>query len=281
MTTDNDFGERTWSTPCVGVVGTRVLYAPLLPFHTTPADTFPRPYAHQWWNWESDPVNDTLKYEYMKGDHPFSLGMKFMPHPFDYSAGAPVYDYRYLQSWGPFSNWEDQEVKKFVMVTGVGRGLEGMRRVMDNAMIAYYSGNPEQIGDPVLVYQNPEQYGSQLGFTGTSDSDIVNDGHFMVPQSSVEEGKPELPASFSIDRVYPNPFNPTLTVSVTLPGTKDLTVSMYNVLGEKVGELIHGRVASGTHNLTFDGSALASGIYFVHASVPGEMTVVRKTVLLK
>lgn len=191
-TPDNDEGERDLSTPADGFIGTRLIYQPRDPFNSAPEDTFPRPYSHQWWNWESDPGSDQEKYEYMEGRHTLSAGQNFMVMPFDYGAGAPVFDYRYLQAIGPFSNWANNEVKKFVMVTGVGKGLQGMRENLDNAMIAYYSGqngDPEapeagDIGTPASTYPYDDAvalYGNQLGFTGASNAAVANDGHFILP----------------------------------------------------------------------------------------------------
>lgn len=172
---ENDTGERTLTTPVAGFIGTRMIYIPMDPFYETPEDTIPRPYSHQWWNWESDPGSDKEKYEYMEGTHTLSQGRKFMPHPFDYGAGAPVFDYRYMHTIGPFNGWADGETKKFVMVTGVGWGLQGMREILDNAVVAYYKGGEEAlavIGDPVHPGL-PEQVGFH--------SDIRQDGHFLLP----------------------------------------------------------------------------------------------------
>ena len=176
-----DFGERDLSPACAGAIGTRLLYIPMQPFNTTEADSIPRPYSHQWWNWESDPASDDAKYQYMEGTHELSAGMNFMPHPWDYGAGAPTFDYRYLQSIGPINGWGPDETKKFVMCTAVGWGLQGLRENIDNAMVAYYSGDRELIGDPVLTFRQPEAYGDQLGFSGASASDIVDDLHFILP----------------------------------------------------------------------------------------------------
>ncbi len=180
---ENDTGERMLTNPVDGFIGTRMLYIPQDPFYVTEDDTMPRPYSHQWWNWESDPGSDPEKYEYMTGTHSLSAGMKFMPHPFRYGAGAPVFDYRYMISCGPFNNWADGETKKFVMVTGVGKGIQGLRENVDNAMLAYYQGpnTPEEdpdnyIGDPVLPAS-----ANQLGFTGASNEAVASDKHFLLP----------------------------------------------------------------------------------------------------
>ncbi len=173
---ENDTGERTYATPVDGFIGTRMIYIPQDPFYLTEDDTMPRPYSHQWWNWESDPGSDREKYEYMTGTHSLSNGIKFMPHPFRYGAGAPVFDYRYMLSCGPFSSWADGETKKFVMVTGIGKGIGGMREILDNAVIAYYQGPDSLIGDPVI---SPVE--AQAGFTGASNEAIASDKHFLLP----------------------------------------------------------------------------------------------------
>jgi len=174
---ENDTGERTNLTPVAGFIGTRFLYMPQEPFYETVDDTFPRPLSHQWWNWESDPGSDAEKYEYMTGTHSLSAGMMFMPHPFDYAAGAPVFDYRYMITSGPYNNWQDGESKKFVVVTAIGWGLQGLRENIDNALIAYFQGDREIIGDPVTPAPDPEQ----IGFSGASDTQIRRDKHFLLP----------------------------------------------------------------------------------------------------
>ncbi len=89
------------------------------------------------------------------------------------------------------------------------------------------------------------------------------------------------PTAFCLDPVYPNPFNPVTTISVTLPRPASLTVQVFDIQGRVVATLADGSFAAGTHALTFDGSSLASGIYFVRATVPGHLSQIRKMTLLK
>ncbi len=97
---------------------------------------------------------------------------------------------------------------------------------------------------------------------------------------STQESK-ALPTDYTLEAVYPNPFNPTATVRVSLPERADLTVRVYNLTGQLVTELAHGQVAAGVHDYVFDGSALASGVYFVKAIVPGQLDATQKVMLLK
>lgn len=180
----NDTGERTVNPNGAGFIGTRFLYIPREPFFTTAADSFPRPFAHQWWNIDTDPADDTEKYQYMEARHPSAFEVPFRAHPYDDGGGAPSFDYRYLQSIGPFNNWGDGETKKFVKVTALGRGIKGLRENLDNAMVAYYTGNVNEIGDPYLTIPGSAtaaNYGNQRGFTGAGAAQIELDKHFLLP----------------------------------------------------------------------------------------------------
>jgi Secretion system C-terminal sorting domain len=80
---------------------------------------------------------------------------------------------------------------------------------------------------------------------------------------------------------YPNPFNASTTITVDLSQSAELTVFVYNTLGQQVAELADGPFGAGNHDFTFDGSNLSGGIYFVQAAVPGELNSVQKIVLMK
>ncbi|MCB2212824.1 T9SS type A sorting domain-containing protein [bacterium] len=81
--------------------------------------------------------------------------------------------------------------------------------------------------------------------------------------------------------ISPNPFNATTIISITLPVPGDLNLTVHNTLGQQVAELAHGSYSAGQHSFTLDGSSLASGIYFVHTSVPGNLDQIQKVVLMK
>ncbi|MBS1261098.1 MAG: Peptidylarginine deiminase [Calditrichaeota bacterium] len=89
------------------------------------------------------------------------------------------------------------------------------------------------------------------------------------------------PAEFALGEPYPNPFNPATSLTVTLPEDAELTVAVYNVSGREVATLADGRYSAGEHRLTLDGSKLASGVYFVRASVPGRLSETRKLMLVR
>jgi len=89
------------------------------------------------------------------------------------------------------------------------------------------------------------------------------------------------PLDYALNAAYPNPFNAMTTVSVSLPDAADLNLNVYNIMGELVAELSQGSVLAGTHTFTFDATDLSSGIYFVHANVPGHLNQIQKITLVK
>jgi predicted outer membrane repeat protein len=94
-----------------------------------------------------------------------------------------------------------------------------------------------------------------------------------------------LPNSARIRAVYPNPFNPTVTISFELERTRVVRVIIYDIRGKRVRELVSDTRPAGMHEVAWDatddrGHAVASGVYFVRVQSHG-WTEARKLMLLK
>ena len=70
------------------------------------------------------------------------------------------------------------------------------------------------------------------------------------------------PKDFALYQNYPNPFNPSTTIKFALPVKTNLSLNVYNTLGEKVAEIFNGEKEEGYHEVMFNASGLSSGIYF-------------------
>ncbi len=66
--------------------------------------------------------------------------------------------------------------------------------------------------------------------------------------------------------IYPNPFNPTTNIQFSLASDSDVTIQVYNLLGQNVATLANSRYSSGIHAVIFDATNLSSGLYFVNIS---------------
>lgn len=89
-----------------------------------------------------------------------------------------------------------------------------------------------------------------------------------------------IPAEFAVSGAYPNPFNPATQISFSLPVDSKVMLTVYDVSGRQVAALVDGYRAAGVHDVTFDASNLASGIY-VYIISAGDFTASGKMVLLK
>lgn len=79
---------------------------------------------------------------------------------------------------------------------------------------------------------------------------------------------------------YPNPFNPTTTISFTLPEAGAAQVAVYDLTGREVAQLVSESLSSGQHDATFDASGLPSGIYLVRLQA-GAIQLTQKVALVK
>jgi FG-GAP-like repeat/Secretion system C-terminal sorting domain len=90
----------------------------------------------------------------------------------------------------------------------------------------------------------------------------------------------ELPETFYLNS-YPNPFNPTTTISLYLPTSGNLNVAVFDLSGRLVSTLASGEHSVGVHSYQFNGHQQATGMYFVCAMIPGQATVTKKIMLMK
>ena len=89
-----------------------------------------------------------------------------------------------------------------------------------------------------------------------------------------------LPADFTLQQNYPNPFNPSTTITFSLPYSASANLKVYDVLGREVATLVNGYTTSGTHEIQFNATKLASGIYF-YKLTSGSFTKVMMMMMMK
>jgi hypothetical protein len=114
-----------------------------------------------------------------------------------------------------------------------------------------------------------------------SDSKIFS----IVPATGVERDEVRA-ISYSLSQNYPNPFNPATTIRFSVPQKAHVTLNILNTLGQQVAQLVNEEKNAGYYDVRFDGSNLASGVYFYRIqsangfSGPGQTFVETKKLIL-
>ncbi|HDY89870.1 MAG TPA: T9SS type A sorting domain-containing protein [bacterium] len=96
------------------------------------------------------------------------------------------------------------------------------------------------------------------------------------PTAVEEEGQ----AAFSVAQNSPNPFNPTTSISFTIPDADHVTVEVFNVAGQKVDTLVNDFMDAGKHSIVWNASGLSNGVYF-YTVKSGDFSKTMKMTLLK
>ena len=130
-----------------------------------------------------------------------------------------------------------------------------------------YSLNGSSLDDRLLI-----EYTGEL----TIESAIVADWY----ESDIAVNSILLPKEFILSPAYPNPFNPTTTLSFAIPIDSEVSLSIYNLQGREVSTLIEGNMDAGYHSVIWDADNHSSGVYFVKM-IAGEYVKTQKLMLVK
>jgi hypothetical protein len=98
-------------------------------------------------------------------------------------------------------------------------------------------------------------------------------------QVGIEEDDPAVPRKFALLQNYPNPFNAGTTISFDLPSTRHATLTVYNLLGQRIASLVDAELPAGRHTVTLDAAALSSGIYFARLESADSRATIRMVLM--
>ena len=138
----------------------------------------------------------------------------------------------------------------------------------------------------VIPWQTTTVVGTGTSYTGTQFDDFtleleVTDSNgkqgFEDLAVVVDEGgggciickEVALPSDFAISNNYPNPFNPSTQIKFELPETADVSINVYNIVGQRVATLVNDQFQAGFHQATFKADNLASGVYIARLTATG------------
>tara|TARA_B100000900_G_scaffold404483_1_gene412899 strand:- start:1667 stop:8599 length:6933 start_codon:yes stop_codon:yes gene_type:complete len=142
--------------------------------------------------------------------------------------------------------------------------------VTENAMVSDFITNENTT---TLIVVAPES--SEI-FTANGDYEIVD---VIAANSSTYVDVIEV-SSFALKSAYPNPFNPSTSLSLDMPMNGYVSVKAYNLVGQVVGVIAEGNIDAGMHTFNWDASNLSSGVYLITAEYAGNIST-QKVMLMK
>ncbi|MDA3862092.1 MAG: T9SS type A sorting domain-containing protein, partial [Melioribacteraceae bacterium] len=150
-----------------------------------------------------------------------------------------------------------------------------------------FSQSSGQFGLPSLPSGTYNLVTDRIGFESSisaefavdTTQDTVENIELILLPTSIEH-TPQKVTTFNLSQNYPNPFNPTTTIEFTISKNENVSLVIYNLLGQKVSELLNGNYTSGSYKITFDASQLSSGIYIYELRTASNV-IAKKMELLK
>ena len=121
------------------------------------------------------------------------------------------------------------------------------------------------------------------------NGDDLDDGYAMVDTSfnhivevvggTAGIGEDKLPSEYQLSQNYPNPFNPETTIDFRIDADSHINISIFDINGNLVQELVNEWKASGSHQVKFSGHSIPSGIYFYKMTTKGFADIRKMTLI--
>ena len=150
---------------------------------------------------------------------------------------------------------------------------EGGKVYVDFALFGAKEEGISREGE-VLVLRFEGKAGMSIS---SADVRNVRNNEMMAKITGKQNG---VPMSYGLSQNYPNPFNPSTIISYQIPKQQLVTLRIYNVLGEKVTELVNEVQEAGYYEVQMNGASLSSGVYYYQISA-GDFSSVKKMLLVK
>jgi subtilisin family serine protease len=182
----------------------------------------------------------------------------------------PVY-YNYFDLSGTGINVNSQTEYHLVFGTGDGGHFN---LVLDNGSGSHNRSKVFENGLWVNLTSDSGTLVREIAATVEITSGLLDGSAVPLPQDA------ELPGVAELKQNYPNPFNPVTNITYSVPTRSAVNLSVYDMLGRRVVQLVNGAKNQGTYTIQWDGSMSASGFYISRLEVDGQVFS-RKMMLIK
>jgi hypothetical protein len=121
-------------------------------------------------------------------------------------------------------------------------------------------------------------YSVQAGWCGTQTGQIYH--YTSSDPVGIQNINNQVPNNYSLSQNYPNPFNPTTTINFSIPNSSNVSLKIYDILGNQVMTVVNEFKQAGNYSVNFDASRLSSGVYF-YTITAGSFKDTKKMMLTK
>ena len=146
----------------------------------------------------------------------------------------------------------------------------------ENGVLYGVIGGTTEIGKLISIDKTTAA-GTEIGETGYMN---VQSLAYRTGNVNSVEGEENVPKTFSLERNYPNPFNPSTKIKYSIAALGLVTLKVYDILGKEVMTLVNKEQSTGSYEIEFNAEGLPSGVYFYQLK-SGNFIQTRKMVLLK
>ena len=137
-----------------------------------------------------------------------------------------------------------------------------------------------QRGDRVIAINSIDTNLSKEMVAGCRDGRIICFSGGNNTAVGINPSNQNIPVNFALHQNYPNPFNPVTKISFDIPQTSKVKLTIFDVLGRTVKEVVNDNLKAGSYEVSWDGTSAASGVYFCELNVEGFRDV-KKMILTK
>ncbi len=171
-----------------------------------------------------------------------------------------------VRLWNVTRTGEEIKAYRYVRLNGGEQGLAGYWPMDEIETVN---------GIRVVKDKTVNQNNLRVGNLNLSDDTPMGSSN---PTAVQYEGAQ--PVDFQLYQNYPNPFNPSTTIKFGLPVQSKVSLEIYNILGQRVASLINQELAAGFHQVKWNASRIASGIYFYSIMTPS-FSETKKLILMR
>jgi hypothetical protein len=164
----------------------------------------------------------------------------------------------------------------------------GDTRIADDAAVIDVMSSATELTIDYNIVKDAGDHMLWVLSTGSDEFVLEGMGSIIVPGSVTNmtlNKVAEIPETFGLSQNFPNPFNPVTNISFQVPQASDVTVSVYNMMGQKVADLARGHIDAGFHQVVWDsrnlqGESVSSGVY-LYTITSGDFHAMKKMILMK